>query len=142
MIPDYLEKYYLEIPNCIEKSKQNGIEDFSGYFQKKNAYENYLNVNKDLEIYLYGLFEGIVLERGLTDDFNDIMVGLNNSNKFCRVAEDLSKPNREHFRNIGLIEDNFRLLLADTRMFHISGREYIEKWQMYNQLFAVKGDKK
>lgn len=107
------------------------------YFDEVDAYENYERVRKNLNLYVSGLLEGIALDRDLTDNFYDIFTGLNNSNKSSRRAPDLAKPKPENFNDLDLVERNFRMLFAGATESYISGRNYIDRWQMYNQLFGV-----
>ena len=74
--------------------------------------------------YRSGIFRTIIEERGLKDNEDDIIYGLN---KACRKVNFDSRPKT--------IEDSFVKTRAESLCLIQLGREYIDKWQMYNNLF-------
>ena len=136
MFDDYVKKVGEAIFNDIQEFKQSGESSFD----KQDTLETYEHIRNNLGLYISGLLEGIVLERGFANNLHDISDGFRKSYN-SKVAVD-PKPKKENFRTIDLVERNFDILFANNLMGYISAREYIDRWQIYNQLFAAQGDEK
>ena len=133
MALEYIEERQRIIFHFIDAFKQTGQVSFD----IEDALETYKRERRDLECYLTGLFVGRVSERGLADGFKDILAGLNQSYK-SYLPKDLQEPKRESFANLDLVEGKFGRLFAAATMHQLSHREYISRWEKYNQLFGEK----
>ena len=128
---DRMEKI---LAGFVEKFEQSGETSFD----VEDALETHKRTRRDLGWYLTGFLEGMMGEKNVSYNFEDIFYDLKKSTH-PKIAPDLLEPKLEHFRNIDLIKIQFRILFSGARMAYLAGGDYIERWKMYNNLF--KGEK-